>query len=95
MKAISLVWETHIIKEDIVSVVRHYTKTPIGIVEISIYPETSDVSVDVYDCSNEFNNYIITSLGPWVTRSDFTIGHMKQYVQCLFDSFVYEKLQVV
>lgn len=96
MMAIRLTWDIHVIKEDIITVTRHYTKTPIGTIEISIVEGYGNsVGIDVFDCSNTFSDYIKSNLENWVNRTDFSLGHIKQMAQASFDSFVYEKLQVV
>jgi hypothetical protein len=96
MKPKSLVWNIHVRELEFgYTYYKHITCTPLGTVEIFVYNNPDECVVVCCDCSSSFETYILSQVRPLASRSDFSVNHIKQMVQCSFDNFILEKCCVV
>lgn len=72
----------------------HSAETPLGTIEINVYNNPDSMNVHVYNSSPAFKSFILDGITKIASRSDATIGHIKQLIQCLFENFILDKLCV-
>lgn len=84
MQAIRLCWKVISLDES----TRHVTQTPIGIIQIVIF-KNDRIEVNVFNCSSYFRDYIKDTVDHWTKRTDVSLGHIKQLIQCLYNDFIY------